>query len=237
MDKRRDFVKKATLATAGVGLFPSVGLSDLPKSLIGYQLPDLPFDADALEPFIDKQTMMIHHGKHHKAYVDNLNKALVDYNSVTIQPLEKLLSEISQYSIAVRNNAGGHYNHTFFWKQLAAPKGQKPGKVFTEIATAGFGSVEKFKDAFTKAALSRFGSGWAWAFMIKNRLMIGSTPNQDNPLMDLSEARGIPIMALDVWEHAYYLNYQNRRAEYIQSFWNVVNWDFVEQNIQQASAK
>lgn len=193
-----------------------------------HELPILPFAYDALEPHIDKETMHIHHTKHHAAYVNNLNAALEGYPDLQEKSPEELVTslELLPQSIywAVRNNAGGHYNHTFFWNTLAPGKGGVPTGALEDSIVAAFGSFDRFKEAFGKAALSRFGSGWAW--LVANaagELSIISTANQDTPLADGLK----PLLGLDVWEHAYYLKYQNRRADYIQAFWSVVDWDVV----------
>ena len=193
---------------------------------MAFTLPALPYATDALEPHIDKLTMEIHHGKHHQAYVTNLNKA-VDGTELAGKTIEELLAHISKAPAAVRNNGGGHYNHSLFWK-LLTPKGH--GKPSGELATAidkQFESFVKFKELFSAAGVGRFGSGWAWLTVTDGQLKISSTPNQDNPLMDLAEVKGAPILGVDVWEHAYYLKYQNRRPDYLAAFWNVVNWDEV----------
>lgn len=192
---------------------------------MAFTLPALPYLKESLEPFIDVMTMEIHHGKHHNAYVTALNKAIenTDANKMSI---EDILKNISKYPVIVRNNAGGHYNHSMFWALLRPSGGGNPhGKLGNEIHSA-FDSFDEFKKQFTESATGRFGSGWAW--LIKNesgKLEICSTPNQDNPLMDIAEKKGIPILGLDVWEHAYYLKYQNRRTDYIEAWWNIVNWD------------
>ena len=203
---------------------------------ITYTLPDLPYAYDALEGAIDAKTMEIHHSKHHAAYVNNLNAALASDPPLAAEPLETLLAKISTLSPAIRNNGGGHYNHTLFWK-LMAPAGQG-GTPSAELAAdieATFGSMDAFKDAFNKAATGQFGSGWAWLVMTDDGLKITSTPNQDNPLMDVAAVRGTPVLAVDVWEHAYYLQYQNRRADYLKTWWDVVNWN--EVNSLYAAAK
>jgi Fe-Mn family superoxide dismutase len=189
-------------------------------------LPALPYSFDALEPHIDRLTMEIHHDRHHKAYVDNLNKALTG----TTKTIEEILTTVSTQPVAVRNNGGGHWNHSFFWNVLAPAKGSKPSAALAKQIDTDFGSFDAFKAEFAKAATSRFGSGWAWLIKKDGKLVISSTPNQDNPLMDLAEVKGQPILALDVWEHAYYLKYMNKRADYIAAFWNLVNWDFVSTN-------
>jgi Fe-Mn family superoxide dismutase len=190
---------------------------------MAFTLPALPYAANALEPHIDARTMEIHHGKHHNAYVTNLNNAIAgtDAEKLTI---EEICKNISKYPAAVRNNGGGHYNHSLFWTVLGA-NGGSPSGALADAINAAFGSFDEFKTKFAVAGTGRFGSGWAW--LIKDssgKLQITSTPNQDNPLMDVAEVKGTPILGLDVWEHAYYLNYQNRRPDYITAFWNVVNW-------------
>lgn len=190
---------------------------------MAFTLPALPYAANSLEPHIDARTMEIHHGKHHNAYVTNLNNAIAgtDAEKLTI---EEICKNISKYPAAVRNNGGGHYNHSLFWTVLGA-NGGSPSGALADAINAAFGSLDEFKTKFAAAATGRFGSGWAW--LIKDssgKLQITSTPNQDNPLMDVAEVKGTPILGLDVWEHAYYLNYQNRRPDYVTAFWNVVNW-------------
>jgi len=200
-----------------------------------YTLPPLPYAYDALEPHFDKMTMEIHHTKHHQAYITNLNAAIKGTEMAQL-PLEEIMKNISKYPMAVRNNGGGHYNHSLFWTILSPSGGGVPkGKLASDIEKT-FGSFDKFKELFSDAAKTRFGSGWAWLSVDSNgQLFISSTPNQDNPLMDLSaaqagiaEKKGTPILGLDVWEHAYYLKFQNRRPDYINTFWNIVNWDEVE---------
>jgi superoxide dismutase, Fe-Mn family len=203
---------------------------------MAFELPKLPYANYALEPHIDTRTMELHHSKHHQAYINNLNDAIAG-TGLDKEPITAILKNVSQYDVAVRNNGGGHYNHTFFWTILS-PQGS--GIFSGEIADAihqRFGSFEQFKEAFAAAATTRFGSGWAWLYVADNgELNICATPNQDNPLMDVvpTEHRGTPILGLDVWEHAYYLHYQNRRSEYIAAFWNVVNWEEVARRFQQA---
>jgi superoxide dismutase, Fe-Mn family len=194
-----------------------------------FTLPKLGFAYKDLEPHIDAMTIEIHHSKHHQTYISNLNKAL-DEAKMTNVNLVDLFANISKQPGAIRNNAGGHYNHTFFWELLTPKQEAMPDKVLNLI-NRDFGTLDKFKTDFAAAATSRFGSGWAWLYVVDGKLKIGSTPNQDNPLMDSSPIKGTPVLALDVWEHAYYLKYQNRRAEYIKAFWNVVNWNQVEKNI------
>ena len=189
------------------------------------QIP-LPYAYGALEPSIDAQTMEIHYAKHHAAYVKNVNEAMVA-EGVQAQDEADLLARVGSFSAKVRNNAGGTWNHNFFW-QVMGPGGKgTPEGIVLDALNAGFGSFEKFKELFTEAAMKRFGSGWAWLVERNGELAIGSTPNQDSPLMDVSELKGKPLLALDVWEHAYYLKYQNKRNEYVANWWQVVNWDEV----------
>lgn len=208
--------------------FAKQPILELSKSQDGYLLPPLGYSYDALEPYIDAKTMEIHHTKHHQAYINNLNNAIKGTEAEKLD-LEEILQNISKYSATVRNNGGGHWNHAFFWKLLKINNGRSPSGKLLEQINKDFGSFDKFKEDFTKVALGRFGSGWAWLIISNGKLKVTSTPNQDNPLMDVAEEKGIPILGLDVWEHAYYLKYQNRRNEYVANFWNVVNWEFVEQ--------
>jgi Fe-Mn family superoxide dismutase len=195
---------------------------------MAFTLPALPYAHDALEPHIDTATMQIHHGKHHQAYVDNLNKALAgtEHEHAT---LEELMAKMSSLPMAVRNNGGGHYNHSLFWEILSPQGGGNPSGALAAAIDSELGGLEKFKTDFANAGMTRFGSGWAWLCVKADKtLCVCSTPNQDNPLMDLAECKGTPILGMDVWEHAYYLHYQNKRADYIAAFWNVVNWDEVQ---------
>ncbi|XWN35648.1 MAG: superoxide dismutase [Roseivirga sp.] len=192
-----------------------------------FALSPLPYAYDALAPYVDAMTMEVHHSKHHQTYVNNLNKA-TEGTALAQAPLEELMKQVSQHSGAVRNNGGGHYNHTLFWTILSPQGGGAPSGPLATALAQRFGSFEKFKEVFSTAAATRFGSGWAWLYVNDQGVLdICSTPNQDNPLMDVvpTEHRGTPILGLDVWEHAYYLNYQNRRPEYIAAFWHVVNWE------------
>jgi len=195
---------------------------------MAFVLDPLPFAHDALVPHIDKATMEIHHGKHHQAYVDNLNKAVAG-TSMESSSLEDLFKKISNCPPAVRNNGGGHYNHTLFWQVLSPNGGGEPGGSLAEAIQNQLGGFEKFKADLAQAGMTRFGSGWAWLCVKADKtLCICSTPNQDNPLMDVAECPGTPILGIDVWEHAYYLNYQNRRADYLQAIWHVINWKEVQ---------
>jgi Fe-Mn family superoxide dismutase len=201
---------------------------------MAFELPALPYATDALEPHIDKTTMEIHHGKHHQAYVTNLNKALEGKPEAT-QSIEEIVKNISQFPPAVRNNGGGHFNHSLFWQVIGPNKGGEPKGDLAEAINAAFGSFADFKTKFAEAGATRFGSGWAWLSVgADGKLVVSSTPNQDSPLMDVAEVKGTPILGMDVWEHAYYLKYQNRRPDYIAAFWNVVNWDAVTERFNKA---
>jgi superoxide dismutase, Fe-Mn family len=198
------------------------------------ELPKLGYAYNALEPYIDAQTMEIHYSKHHNAYVTNLNNALQGTAAAEL-PLESLLNEISKYPVVIRNNGGGVYNHNLFWKVMSPTGGGLPKGDLADGINHYFGSFEQFKEKLSSVAATRFGSGWAWLIVNdKKELLISSTPNQDNPLMDIAEVKGIPILGVDVWEHAYYLKYQNRRADYIAAFWNVINWDEVGERLKNA---
>jgi superoxide dismutase, Fe-Mn family len=193
---------------------------------MAFTLPALPYAFDALEPHIDARTMEIHHGKHHNAYVTNLNNAIAG-TDLEGKSLEELM-KVAGSNAAVRNNGGGHWNHSLFWQVISPSGGGAPSGELAAAIDAKFGSFDAFKETFNKAAATRFGSGWAWLCIdTKKELCVCSSPNQDNPLMDVSDCPGTPILGLDVWEHAYYLNYQNRRPDYISAFWNVVNWEEV----------
>ncbi|PLX10591.1 MAG: superoxide dismutase [Marinilabiliales bacterium] len=190
---------------------------------MSFKLPELDYAYNALEPHIDARTMEIHHTKHHQAYVNKLNDA-ISGTSLEGKSLEDIMSNISSASAGVRNNGGGHFNHSLFWKVLSPNGGGEPEGELKDAINSAFGSFENFKDQFSNAAATRFGSGWAWLVKTNSGLVITSTPNQDNPLMDVAEVQGTPILGLDVWEHAYYLHYQNRRPDYINAFFNVINW-------------
>jgi Fe-Mn family superoxide dismutase len=231
--ERRTFVKSVGLATAAAYISPKViSNNQITVSTTGIEgaaapeFPALPFAYDALEPYIDAKTMEIHYDRHHRAYFTNF------VNAIKGTPLEgmavsDIFASISKQSDAVRNNGGGYYNHIFFWNNLA-PKSAGPSAELQAALTKSFGSIDKFKEAFGTAAKTRFGSGWAWLYLNGDKnLAIGSTPNQDNPLMDISTVKGTPLLTLDVWEHAYYLKYQNKRVDYIDAFWNIINWEEV----------
>lgn len=201
---------------------------------MAFELPALAYATDALEPHIDKLTMEIHHGKHHAAYVTNLNKALEGKPEAN-SSIEDIIKNISKYPVAVRNNGGGHYNHSLFWTVLGPNKGGEPTGDLANAINSAFGSFAEFKTKIQEAGATRFGSGWAWLSVgADKKLVISSTPNQDNPLMDIAEVKGTPIFGIDVWEHAYYLKYQNKRPDYLAAIWNVVNWDAVAERYKKA---
>ena len=191
-----------------------------------FELPKLPYAYDALEPYIDKTTMEIHYTKHHNGYVTKLNDAIAR-TDLEKKSLEEILKDASKHPVGVRNNGGGHYNHSLFWTIMKKGGGGTPKGDLESAIKSSFGSFEEFKSKFSAAAAGRFGSGWAWLIVQGGKLAITSTPNQDNPVMDVADDKGVPILGLDVWEHAYYLKYQNRRPEYIENWWNVINWDEV----------
>ena len=201
---------------------------------MAFELPALAYATDALEPHIDKMTMEIHHGKHHQAYVDNVNKALAGTEGENLK-IEDLMKSISKYPMAVRNNGGGHFNHTLYWSVMSPNGGGAPSGDLAKAIDAAFGSFDEFKKKFAEAGMTRFGSGWSWLSVSSDgKLQVSSTPNQDNPLMDIAEVKGTPILGMDVWEHAYYLKYQNKRADYVAAFMNVVNWDAVAERFAKA---
>lgn len=201
---------------------------------MAFTLPALPYAVDALEPHIDKMTMEIHHGKHHAAYVTNLNNAVAG-TELEKMSIEDICKSVSKHPAAVRNNGGGHYNHTLFWSIMSPNGGGEPKGELADAIKSTFGSFEDFKKKFSEAGAGRFGSGWAWLIVgADKKLAITSTPNQDNPLMDVVEVKGTPILGMDVWEHAYYLKYQNRRPDYMSAFFNVINWDAVAERLKKA---
>ncbi|MCO4293396.1 superoxide dismutase [Solitalea sp. MAHUQ-68] len=200
---------------------------------MSFELPALPYAFDALEPNIDKLTMEIHHGKHHQAYVTNLNNAIKGTDAENLS-IEEICKNVSKYPAAVRNNGGGHYNHSLFWSVIGPNAGGLPTGDLANAINSAFGSFEAFKEKFATAGATRFGSGWAWLLVKDGKLEVSSTPNQDNPLMDVAEVKGTPILGMDVWEHAYYLKYQNRRPDYISAFFNVINWTAVAERFAKA---
>jgi Fe-Mn family superoxide dismutase len=231
---KRDFLKKSALLTAG-----GVALSSIPGNTMAskmmkrrrkegkeYVLPELEYPFDGLEPHIDAMTVEIHHDKHHAAYTKNFNAAVQEAGIADV-PIRDVFMNISKYPMAVRNNGGGYYNHKLYWKCLSPKGGGVPSGTLLKAIEADFGSFESFREKLSKAAATQFGSGWAWLVYSDGKLVISSTPNQDNPLMDIAEVKGEPLLTIDVWEHAYYLKYQNRRADYITAIWNVINWNWV----------
>ncbi len=233
---RRQFIKNTGTAGIAFTILPSLQsfAADVPAT--GFTQQPLPYAFNALEPVIDAMTMEIHHTKHASTYAKNLADAAAAENVNTANSkLEDVLRNISKYSAKMRNNGGGHYNHELFWQCMKPGVAGKPGGKLGKAIDQAFGSFEAFKTQFSDAGKNRFGSGWAWLVLNNDKkLIIGSTPNQDNPLMDTSELKGTPLLALDVWEHAYYLKYQNKRPDYINNWWNVVNWDFVESRFKKA---
>lgn len=239
MITRREAIKTTALLTTAAAVLPSALAQAENSAAAPFTLPPLPYAVDALEPHIDARTMEIHHDRHHKAYVDNLNKALGTSQSGEAPTLEALLQKLSWTpNPAIRNNGGGHYNHSLFWQMMKKNGGGEPKAELAKAIDASFGSFTAFKESFGKAATTRFGSGWAWLVFNKGKLDIVSTANQDNPIMGQAVAgcEGTPLLGLDVWEHAYYLKYQNKRADYITAWWNVVNWDFVTEHYLKAKA-
>ena len=237
-NNRRDFIKKSALLAVGAGTLSSfkneLFAEVLPATETSpFTLPTLPYDYAALEPHIDTLTMQIHHDKHHGAYVNNLNKALVE-NKIDAIKLEDILTKASSFPSAIRNNAGGHWNHSMFWNMMKPGGGGNPSGEIADAINSAFGTFDDFKKKFSDNAMGRFGSGWTWLIKQNGKLTVGSTPNQDNPLMDASELKGTPILCLDVWEHAYYLHYQNKRVEYVTSWWNLINWDEVARRFKEA---
>ncbi len=200
---------------------------------MAFELPQLPYAYNALEPHIDAQTMEIHHSKHHQAYVTNVNAAIAGSDTEKLS-IEEICKNISNYPMAIRNNGGGHYNHSLFWSIMAPNAGGEPSGDLAAAINTAFGSFAEFKTLFAAAGTTRFGSGWAWLIVADGKLALCSTPNQDNPLMDIAEVKGTPILAMDVWEHAYYLKYQNKRPDYIAAFWSVVNWAEVSKRFNEA---
>ena len=201
---------------------------------MAFTLPPLPYAFNALEPHIDAQTMQIHHDKHHQAYVDNLNKAIAGTEHEN-KSLEELIASAGKISPAVRNNGGGHWNHSFFWEILSPNAGGQPSGKLADAINQTFGSLDALKEKVNAAGATRFGSGWAWLIVKDGKLEVTSTPNQDNPLMDVAEVKGTPVLGIDVWEHAYYLKYQNKRPDYLKEIWNVINWNKVAEHFDKAS--
>jgi Fe-Mn family superoxide dismutase len=240
--KRRKFVTTVGMGVAAAALpskifaGPEIDFSvDSEGKFMGHEFQDLPYAYDALEPYVDKMTMEIHYSRHHKGYYNKFLAAIKgkDYAN---KSLASLFAKMSGLPVSVRNNGGGYFNHTLFWNNMS-PEKSSPSKKLKSAINKDFGSMEAFQEEFNNAAATRFGSGWAWLVLNEEgKLEVGSTPNQDNPLMDVSELRGTPLLALDVWEHAYYLKYQNKRGDYVSAFWNVVNWEEVSKRFEKASS-
>ena len=240
-NSRRDFIKNTAIISTGLAIAPSLACKTTKVPSIvkpatyptadGYVQAPLGYAYNALEPYIDAQTMEIHYTKHHSGYIKNLNKVAFAHGGMMGKSLEELLQRVStlpdDIQTIVRNNGGGHWNHTFFWQIMTDKPDSQPSDELKKAITKKWGSIDTFKSEFEKAATSRFGSGWAWLVNTSKGLEISSTPNQDNPLMDITDVQGIPLLAIDVWEHAYYLKYQNKRADYLKNWWNVVNWEQV----------
>lgn len=236
---KRSFLKTTTILSAGGLLLPRLNLLASESTLMRnvddgvFKQKELGYAYNALEPHIDASTMEIHYTKHHAGYTKNLNTQVKESN-ITEKDIIQLFKNISRYAAGIRNNGGGFYNHNLFWEVMASKAGGEPSGELAKAIDRDLDSFAKFKEDFSKAAATRFGSGWAWLVVKDKKLVISSTPNQDNPLMDIAEVKGTPIFGIDVWEHAYYLKYQNRRADYISAFWNVVNWKKVGENLQKA---
>jgi len=238
--KRRKFISTVGMGAAVAAISNNILSApvndyslDTDIDLNSHSFPELPYSYDALEPFIDKMTMEIHYDRHHRGYF-NKYVAAIKGTELEELPLAKIFARMSKHPVGVRNSGGGFYNHALFWKNMS-PEKSSPSAALLKAIESSFGSLEKFKENFSKSAATRFGSGWAWLVMdADKKLVLGSTANQDNPLMDTSELKGSPLLALDVWEHAYYLKYQNKRADYIDAFWNVVNWKEVNKRFELA---
>jgi Fe-Mn family superoxide dismutase len=238
--ERRNFIKNLGMGVTASIIAGKSFAGELNKSKIynmesfnTHEFPPLPYAYDALEPYIDGRTMEIHYDRHHRTYFNNFVNAIKG-TDLDNQSIEKIFAGVSGSGDPVRNNGGGFYNHVFFWNNLK-PKSSSPSEGLSSALTKSFGSFDKFRETFSNSAKTRFGSGWAWLYLTADKnLAVGSTPNQDNPLMDVSAIKGTPLLTIDVWEHAYYLKYQNKRADYIDAFWNVVNWEEVSRRFQEA---
>ncbi len=233
MDKRT-FLKTGAVSLGGIFATSLLGKTGYANSILKqdelfeFKLPELPYKYDALEPYIDARTMEIHHSKHHAGYTAKFNAAVKEAG-ITTKNARNILSEVSKYPLSVRNNGGGFVNHRLFWKVLSPNGGGIPKGNLLDAINRDFSSFENFKNIFSSAAKTLFGSGWAWLILSDGKLKVTTTSNQDSPIMDIAEVKGRPLLLIDVWEHAYYLKYTNRRAEYINAFWNVVNWEFISQ--------
>ncbi len=233
--ERRNFIKLTSIGLATTLLTPTLAhcISATKNTFKGHIFEDLPYAYGALEPYIDAQTMELHYDKHHRGYYKKFMTAIEGSDLEKI-PMHEIFAEINKYDSGVKNNGGGYYNHSLFWKNLS-PSGGSPSPELVVAINESFGSMEDFKAAFFKQAKTQFGSGWAWLVLNSNKkLEVGNTPNQDNPLMPTSDIQGIPLIAFDVWEHAYYLKYQNKRGDYINAFWNIINWNEINQRYQNA---
>ena len=234
MERRKFILTVGTAAVATPLLSSLTSCATETKSFEGHKFPELPYAYDALEPYIDAQTMELHYSKHHKGYFSKFIAA-AEGTELLNTPMPQIFAEISKQPEGIRNNGGGYYNHALFWENMTPAQGEIPAALKAAIEK-DFGSVEAFKEEFAKAGKTRFGSGWVWLLVDGNgTLKVSSTPNQDNPLMDIAEVKGTPLLALDVWEHAYYLHYQNKRGDYVDNFWNIVNWDVVNDRLAQAT--
>lgn len=234
--KRRNFISVIGSAVLAAPVFGPMGAFADTTNFNGHIFPDLKYDFNALEPYIDAQTMEIHYTKHHQGYYNNFMSAIKD-TSLTKTPMENIFQSISKESPAIRNNGGGFYNHTLFWENMTPSQQEIPGELKKAIEN-DFGTLDSFKEKFSEASKTRFGSGWGWLAINSNgKLFVTSTPNQDNPLMDVATDKGVPLLGLDVWEHAYYLKYQNRRAEYVDNFWNLVDWNVVNSRFKKANTR
>jgi Fe-Mn family superoxide dismutase len=236
---KRTFLKSSFLGTAGLLATGFISHAKAPKRKKWngeFLLPELTYSFDALEPYMDARTVELHYTKHHAAYTEKLNAAVKE-NGLTGKTAIDMLSEVSKYPDSIRNNGGGYLNHKLFWKMLAPPKGQQPSPELLSALNSNFGSFEAFREKFNTAAKSLFGSGWVWLIFADGAMKITTTSNQDSPIMDIANEKGTPLLCLDVWEHAYYLKYQNRRPEYIDAFWNIVNWDFVSRRLEKKSGQ
>lgn len=232
--ERRKFIQTVGTAAAVTPILGSFSaFASSPARFEGHKLPELPYAYNALEPYIDAQTMELHYSKHYKGYYTKF-MAAAEGTDLLNTPMEQIFASVSKQSSAIRNNGGGYYNHTLFWENMTPKSGAIPSKLNNAL-TKDFGSVDAFKEQFGKAAKTQFGSGWAWLIADKSgKLQVVATPNQDNPLMDVVSTNGTPLLAIDVWEHAYYLKYQNKRADYVDNFWNIVNWDVVDKRLSKA---
>jgi Fe-Mn family superoxide dismutase len=231
---KREFIKTSTTFTLGSMLaVKTMGAMHVSKKEL-YTLPTLDYSYDALEPYIDARTMEIHHSRHHAGYTNKFNAAIENEN-LSSKSIRDIFANVSNHSDAVRNNGGGFFNHKLYWKAMSPNGGSKPKGQLMSSIEKDFGSFDSFKEKFSTAAKTRFGSGWAWLVRTNDGLKVTSTPNQDNPLMDIAEVKGEPLLGIDVWEHAYYLKYQNKRGDYVNAFWNVINWNYVNELFEKAN--